>query len=157
MITPLTPSNKKGKTTAQKETKKDNATALNFFMDGLPSSMKESVGEYVSSKDLWFKLESKYQKERLEPENTDQESEATPIEEINQEEEKQEEDSSKGMHSCDFNEILCDEIEKVLIDDDEGLSNFSQEIHLILLNIDLRAKWFMNTVNMNHSDFTKFK
>ena len=37
-------------------------------MDGLPSSMKESVGEYTSAKDLWFKLESEYQKARPEPE-----------------------------------------------------------------------------------------
>ena len=39
-----------------------------------------------------------------------------------QEEEKQDEESSKGMHCCDCNDSLCDEIEKVLADDDEGLS-----------------------------------
>ena len=43
-------------------------------MDGLPSLVKESVGQYTSYTDLWFKLERKYQKERLEPENIDQES-----------------------------------------------------------------------------------
>ena len=34
-INPPAPSNKKGKATAQKEAKKDNATALKFLMDGL--------------------------------------------------------------------------------------------------------------------------
>ena len=61
------------------------------------------------------------------------------------------------MDSCDCNDILCDEIEKFLADDDEGLSKIVHEIHLMLLNIDLRANWVMNTVNMNHSEFTKFK
>ena len=73
VINPPAPSNKKGKTAAQKEAKKDNTTALKFLMDGLPNSVKESVGEYTSSKDLWFKLESEYQKERPEPKKTDQE------------------------------------------------------------------------------------
>ena len=40
LINPPTPSNRKGKEVAQKEAKKDNATALKFLMDGLPSSMK---------------------------------------------------------------------------------------------------------------------
>ena len=75
VINPPAPSNKKGKPAAQKEAKKDNTTSLKFLMDGLPSSMKESVGEYTSSKDLWFKLESEYQKERPDTEKTDQESE----------------------------------------------------------------------------------
>ena len=116
VINPPTPSNKKGKSAAQKEAKKDNATTLKFHMDGIPNSVKESVGEYTLAKDLWFKLESEYQKARPEPEMTDQESEDKPPEE------KQEEDSNKGMDSCDYNDSLCDEIEKVLADDDEGLS-----------------------------------
>ena len=61
------------------------------------------------------------------------------------------------MDSCDYNDSLCEEIEKVLADDDEGLSKATHEIHLMLLNIDLRANWFLNTVNLNHSGFTKFK
>ena len=72
-INPPAPSNKKGKSAAQKEVKKDNTTTLKFLMDGLPSSSKESVGEYTSSKYLWFQLESKYQKTRSKPEKTYQE------------------------------------------------------------------------------------
>ena len=67
--------------------------------------MKESVGENTLAKDLWFKLESEYQKARPKPEKTDQESEDKPPEEL-----KQEEDSSKGMESCDDNDSLCDDI-----------------------------------------------
>ena len=61
------------------------------------------------------------------------------------------------MNSCDYNDSLCDEIEKVLAEDDEGLSKTAHEIHLTLLNIDLRANWFLSTVNLNQSDFTNFK
>ena len=56
--------------------------------------MKESVGEYTYAKDLWFKLEIEYQKARPEPKKRDQESKDNPLEEINQEEDKQEEESS---------------------------------------------------------------
>ena len=61
------------------------------------------------------------------------------------------------MDSCDCNDSLCDEIEKVLADEDEGLSKAAHEIHLTLLNIDLRANWVLNTVNINHSEFIRFK
>ena len=74
VINPPAPSNKKGKLVAHKELKKDNTTALKFLMDGLPSSVKESVGDYTSAKDLWFKLESEYQKGRPNIEKTYQES-----------------------------------------------------------------------------------
>ena len=87
----------------------------------------------------------------------DQELEDKPPEEVNQEEDKQEEDSSKGMDSCDCNDNLCDAIEKFLANDDERRSKEAHEIHLMLLNIDLRSNWFLNKVNLNQSDFTKFK
>ena len=61
------------------------------------------------------------------------------------------------MESCDCNDILCDEIEKVIADDDEGISKAAHEIHLTLLNINLRSNWVMKIVNMNHSEFMKFK
>ena len=69
VINPPAPSNKKGKSATQKKAKKDNTTALKFLMDGLPNSTKESVGEYTSAKDLWFKLEvsegkTKHKKDR---------------------------------------------------------------------------------------------
>ena len=61
------------------------------------------------------------------------------------------------MDSFDCNDSLCDEIEKVLAEDDEGLSKTTHEIHLTLINIDLRANWVLNIVNLNHSEFTKLR
>ena len=62
VINPPAPSNKKGKSAAWKEAKKENTKTLNFLMGGLPSSVNESVRDYISTKDLWLKLESKYEK-----------------------------------------------------------------------------------------------
>ena len=157
VINTPTPSNKKGKSVVQKDAKKDNTTTLKFLIDGIPSLVKESVGEYTSTKYLWFKLESEYQKARPEPKKTDQELEDNPPEEVKQEEDKQEYNSSKGMYSCDYNDNLCDEIEKVLAEDDEGISNTTRGTHLTITNIDLKSNWFLNTVNLNHSEFTRFK
>ena len=55
------------------------------------------------------------------------------------------------------NDSFYDEIEKVLVEDDEGLSKAANEIHLTLISINNRADWVMNRVNLNHSEFTKFK
>ena len=57
VVNPPTQSNKKTKSVAQKDAKKDNAISLKFLMDGLSSPIKESVKKYTSAKDLWFKLE----------------------------------------------------------------------------------------------------
>ena len=84
VINPPAPSNKKGKSAARKEEKKDNTIALKFLMDGLPNLVKEILGEYTSSKGLWFKVESEYQKEILEPEKTDQKLEDKPPKQVNQ-------------------------------------------------------------------------
>ena len=62
VINPPILSNKKTKTTAQKDAKKYNTISLKFMMAGLSSPVKENVGEYTSAKDLWFKLESEYQR-----------------------------------------------------------------------------------------------
>ena len=51
------------------------------------------------------------------------------------------------MKSCDCNDSLCDEIEKFI----------THEIHLTLLNTDLRANWFLKNVNLNQNEFMKFK
>ena len=61
------------------------------------------------------------------------------------------------MDSFDCNDSLCDEIEKVLAEDEEGLSKAAKQIHLTLISINHRADWVMNRVNLNHSEFTKFK
>ena len=57
-------------------------------MDGIPNLVKESVGEYTSTKYIWFKLEREYQKARPQPKKIDEESIDNPMEEIHQEEDK---------------------------------------------------------------------
>ena len=52
VINPPIMSNKKTNTAAQKDAKKENTISLKFLMDGISSSIKESVGEYTSAKDL---------------------------------------------------------------------------------------------------------
>ena len=53
VINAANPSNKKSKATNQKDAKKNNTTALKFLLDGLPSSIKESLGEFTSARELW--------------------------------------------------------------------------------------------------------
>ena len=47
VINVANPSNKKSKAANQKEAKKNNATTLEFLLDGLPSSIKQSLGEFT--------------------------------------------------------------------------------------------------------------
>ena len=66
-------------------------------------------------------------------------------------------ESNKGMDSFYYNDIMCDETKKIIAEDDEDLSNVAHEIHLSLINIDLRENWVLNTINMNDSEFTRLK
>ena len=61
VVNAANPSKKKTKVEAQKEAKKNNATALKFLLDGLPSSIRDSLGEFTSARELWLKMESDYQ------------------------------------------------------------------------------------------------
>ena len=85
VINPPNLSNKKGKAAAQKDAKKDNTTALKFLMDGLPRSVKECIGECTSAKDLWFKLENEYKKERQDTGQDNQEAEIKTTEDAKHE------------------------------------------------------------------------
>jgi hypothetical protein len=46
---------------AQKEEKKNDALSLKTIFNGLSRSVKESMGQCTSAKDLWLKLEKVYQ------------------------------------------------------------------------------------------------
>jgi hypothetical protein len=46
---------------AQKEEKKNDALALKTIFNGISNSIKESMGQCTSAKDLWLKLEKTYQ------------------------------------------------------------------------------------------------
>ena len=58
-------------------------------------------------------------------------------------------DSSKGMDSFDCISSIYDKIENVLTEYDEDLSKATKEITHNFFNIDLKASWSMNTVNLN--------
>ena len=61
VINAANPSKKKSKAENQKEAKKNNATTLNFLLDGLSSSIRDSLWEFTSARELWLKLEGDYQ------------------------------------------------------------------------------------------------
>ena len=55
---------------------------MKFILDGIPSFVKESVGEYSSAKDLWLKLEKDYQGRR---QDTKKNKEVKPTKDAKQE------------------------------------------------------------------------
>jgi hypothetical protein len=58
------PLKNKSKFAAQREEKKNDALALKTILSGLSSSIKESMGQCTSAKDLWLKLEKTYQRKK---------------------------------------------------------------------------------------------
>ena len=77
MINAHVPSKNQSKAATKREVKNNDSTTLKFILDGLPSSIKENVGEYTSARDLWLKLEKEYQNKRQDIEKI---SEEKPIE-----------------------------------------------------------------------------
>ena len=53
-------STKKAKTTAKKELNKNNKIAIDFIWEALLDSVRETVGQYSSAKELWDKLHDIY-------------------------------------------------------------------------------------------------
>jgi hypothetical protein len=54
----------KSKYAALREGKKNYALALKTILSGLSSPIKESMGQFTSTKDLWLKLEDTYQRKK---------------------------------------------------------------------------------------------
>jgi hypothetical protein len=54
----------KSKFAVQREGKKNDAFSLKTILCGLSSPIKESMGKFTSTKDLWLKLEETYQKKK---------------------------------------------------------------------------------------------
>jgi hypothetical protein len=54
----------KSKFVAQREAKKNDELALKTILSGLSSPIKESMGQCISTNDLWLKLEETYQKKK---------------------------------------------------------------------------------------------
>ena len=83
-------------------------------MDGLSSSIQESVKDYTSTKDLWFKLEEEYQKK-----NQDKEKEAKVKDEKQEEKQVQASNTSEGKYSSMDDNFECNDDEVVLTEDEE--------------------------------------
>jgi hypothetical protein len=58
------PLKNKSKFAAQREENKNDALALKTILSGLSSSIKESMGQCTSAKDLWLNLEETYQSKK---------------------------------------------------------------------------------------------
>ena len=108
VVNPPIQSNKKTKLVAQKGVEKDNIIYLKFLMDGLSSSIIEGIGEYTSTKYLWFKMESEYQGGN---QDTKKETKIKSTEDVKQEEmEKQDPDISEGKHLSNICSSVYDEV-----------------------------------------------
>jgi hypothetical protein len=53
-------SSKRAKIAAKKELRKNNKIAMDFIWEGLPNPVREKVGKFSSSKELWDKLHNIY-------------------------------------------------------------------------------------------------
>jgi hypothetical protein len=58
------PLKNKSKFVAQRKEKKNDAFSLNTILSGLSSSIKESMGQCTTAKDLWINLEETYQSKK---------------------------------------------------------------------------------------------
>ena len=122
-------SNKKTNTTAKKDAKKDNTIALKFLMDGLSSSVRESVGEHTSAKDLWFKMESEY-KERNQDTKIESEVKSTK-EEKHEEKEEHPSDTNEGQNIFYYSSSDCDNAEDDLEEENKYVLAY------LLVDIDI--------------------
>ena len=53
------------RTTSQKKSKKNNSREMEAIHDGLRRPIKENIGQCISTKDLWVKLEKRYLVEQI--------------------------------------------------------------------------------------------
>ena len=74
---------------------------MKFLLDGLPSSIKENLGEFTSARELWLKLEGDYQG-KVQGKQIEDEQETEP-------------------------DLIYGEINKALAEDDENLMKDSKD------------------------------
>ena len=74
-------SSKRAKTATKKELKKNNKISMNSISKGLPNPVREKVGKFSSSKEIWYKLHDIYSSPITDSENA-KEDEGTDQEEI---------------------------------------------------------------------------
>ena len=114
VINAAAPSNKKSKVKNQKEAKKNNTIALKFLLDGLPSSIRESLVEFTSARELWLKLEADYQG-KLQGKQVEDEQETKP-------------------------DPIYGEVDKALAEDERKLMKVSENVERELQDIVKHAK-----------------
>jgi chromosome segregation ATPase len=111
------PLKNKSKFAAQKEEKKNDALALKTIFNGLSSSVKESMGQCTSTKDLWLKLEKVYQDKE---DNSIKDNEGK--------------DSPKYSNFNTPSEVECsltneeEDIVEVCVDEEEELLKFKEKV-----------------------------
>jgi DNA repair ATPase RecN len=139
VINAANPSKKKTKAKAQKEAKKNNATTLKFLLDGLPSSIRDSLGEFTSAKELWLKLEGDYQG-KMQGKQIEDEPKTEP-------------------------DPIYDEVDKVLADDENKLMNDSKDtendlqgfIKNNITSVYTGIGTYCSKVQVKKEEFIKFK
>ena len=65
---------KKPKTTTKKELEKNNKIAMNFILEGLYDSVKDKVGEFSWTKEIWDKLHDIYSSPITDSKNSKEDS-----------------------------------------------------------------------------------
>ena len=115
------PLKNKSKFAAQKEEKKNDALALKTIFIGLSSYVKESMGQSISAKDLWLKIEKVYQDKE---DNSIKENEGK--------------DSPKYYNDNTPSEVECsltneeEDIVEFCVDEEEELLKFKENVLLEL-------------------------
>ena len=128
-------SKKKTKDENQKEAKKNHATSLKFLLDGLPSSIKDSLGEFTSARELWLKIEEDYQG-KVQGKQLEEEIEPDPIHE---------------------------EVDQVLAKDDGNLMKDSEDakekfLYIIKNSVTVPTRFPTSTyIEVNEKELTKAK
>jgi hypothetical protein len=138
------PLKNKSKFAAQKEEKKNDALALKTIFNGLSSSIKESMGQCTSAKDLWLKLEKTYQGKK----------EDTKDNSIKNNEGKESPQSSDCNNSkCDDVECFstCEEEDLEIVCEESDDNYPMEEVEEELSKLKKKVDWGLYEYNYDHS------
>ena len=111
---------------------------MKFLLDGLPSTIRDSLGEFTSARELWLKLEGDYQG-KIQGKQIEDEPEKEP-------------------------DPIYDELDKVLADDEKKLMNDSKDAENELqgiINKDARKVYIgfrtFSEIRVGEEEFCKAK
>ena len=108
---------------------------MKFLLDGLPSSIKDSLGEFTSARELWLKIEEDYQG-KVQGKQLEEEIEPDPIHE---------------------------EVDQVLAKDDGNLMKDSEDakekfLYIIKNSVTVPTRFPTSTyIEVNEKELTKAK